>query len=582
MKTLNLILGFIILLNFISKSQPSYHYSYNYSAVCEFTDNPVQSQTSVIIQNDSIIIKGVYYNQCCPQFALRISEVTNDTLYVNFYDTATILCDCMCYYDININAGKYHSSITTVNFNGVCCNITSNEYQSLIQVGKKWYSLRTIPGLDYSLPTLIEYTIESDETQPFCWNGKFYYEVKARYIYSLHFENASDTVSRYIREENGKVFMVDQNINENNSCEEVLIYDFSLEVGDTVTLGFDSIKYVVVPINISEIQGRRCIALADLSEPEMSGYTIWIEGVGDLRGLFKSTESLNLVGTMNVLTCCSLNDTMIYQNEEYPDCGLKPPYQFFIQEGKTWITIVNCFIDSDTSYKSEVAISESNMNYNVYAMRFYPDTNFKDYYYHEANGKVFYNQEDDRFLIYDFAINPGDSIKVGNPNESEFNLFVDSVNYLKYEDDNLRKTLYLSGDMNTTWIEGIGDINSPLEYWKPILPGGCVPNFACCLLNDKLIYQDPQYPNCGDTISSISNKMNNQIRIYPNPSYGFIEFQGITDKDDLNYFIFNTLGQIELQGKVSSTLGLNLNEGFYLLIIKNGYKVYRTEKLIIK
>ncbi len=582
MKTINYILGFIIFINISSFSQVNCQFSNNYSAVCKLDDDPDITQTSVFIQNDSIIIEDVLYNQCCPQFALCISEVENDTLYVTFTDTASIFCTCMCYFDIIINAGKFHSNITRINYNGKCHSFLPHDYKPLIQVGKKWNSLRLIPGLENTQPTLLEHTIDSNQTQAFCWNGKFYHEVKAKYIYHGDYVKPSDSITKYIREENGKVYIVDQGIDEENSCDEALIYDFTLDVGDTVTLGFEGIKYVAVPIEISEIQGRRCIALADLTEPEMSVYTIWIEGVGDLRGLFNSTESLYILGATNVLTCCGINDTLIYQNEEYPDCGIRPPYQFFIQEGKTWTTVTNCFIDTDTSYTSEVTISENNMQGNPYAMRFYPDTNYKDYYYQEENRKVYYNQEDEKFLIYDFTKNSGDSIKVGNSfYKEDFNLYVDSVNYIKYEDNNLRKTLYLSGDMNAIWIEGIGDIKSPLESWIPILPCGCVPDFACCSLNGELLYQNPLYPNCGKTSLFISNQYN-QIKIFPNPTNGLIEIQGLTGENRFEYVILNILGKVEQKGKIKPTIYLNLNDGLYLLKIKNGIEEIKIVKLVIK
>ena len=101
-------------------------------------------------------------------FALQVSEAENDSLYVWFSDTTSLQCDCMCYYHITINAGELTSADMKVNYNGKWYIVLSEDYKPLVEVGKKWNSLRLIPGLENILPTQIERTIESDETQAFC------------------------------------------------------------------------------------------------------------------------------------------------------------------------------------------------------------------------------------------------------------------------------------------------------------------------------------------------------------------------------------------------------------------------------
>lgn len=583
MKAIIFILGIVIVFNFTSISQENYLNSNNYTAECISTDFVDKTQIFVFTENDSIIIEGVLFNQCCPQFELRIYEVINSTLNVTFIDTSTLMCDCMCNFDFRINAGKVPVNVTKVNFNGKYYDLLERRIHSLIEIGKKWNELNMIPGLDNSLPNIIEHKIESDETQAFCYNGKFYHEVKTIYLVNRD-TNALDTIINYIREENGKVYLYDNSIAASNFCSEVLLYDFTLNVGDTVIVGYDLIKYVA--IEVSEIQGRRSIKLAELSDYPLLHMDImfsatWVEGVGDLRGLYYSGISLYLVGTYNVLTCCSVNDTLIYQNPDYPNCGIRPAYQFFIQEGKVWTTVINCTMFEDTSYKHNDSITGNNMNFSLFAMRYYPYPGIENEYFQEENGRVYYKQEDIKFLIYDFTKEAGDSVKVGNPNEIQYHLFVDSVKYIKYADTNKRKTLYLSGDFNTTWIEGIGDINSPLGYWLPLPDNGCFSDFACCTLNGKLIYQNPKYPNCGIN-TSIFKGNSNQIQIYPNPSNGLLKISGFEENSNFNYFIYNTIGKLIQQGNIKPTLNLNLSKGLYMFIINSGDKIVKTEKLLVK
>jgi hypothetical protein len=580
MKATILILSFVFATSLLGNGQVNYGYSDNFSAICGDTDDSNYSQKlQIYIQNDSIIIEDVICNQCCPEFALKISDIVNDSLYVSFSDTTTtMMCDCMCDFSVTINAGKTNSTDIRINYNGNWYSILPEDYMPLVEVGKRWNTLRLIPGLENTLPTHIEYSIESEQLHAFCWNGKKYYEIKGKYITNGDYVNPTDTVSNYIREENGKVFLLDPSQIYLDGCEEALIYDFNAKVGDTLTLGFDSVKYVVVPIGTSMIQGRRIIALADLTEPELSNYAVWIEGIGDTRGLLMSKESLYICGAMNVLTCCYMNDDLIYKNSNYPDCGIRPRYMFFIEEGKKWTTVINCFLENDTSYKREIAISKENMIDNLYAMRFYPysDTTL---YFQEENGRVYFNDEENRFLIYDFTLQPDDSVIVGYPDDHLYHLKVDSVKFLKYQDDNLRKTLFISGDITTKWIEGIGDINAPLDYWMELPPNGCVPDFGCCSLNSGLLYQNPLYPNCGET-TSINPVISNQISIYPNPASDRLNIDGVSD-NQLDYQIINSTGRIIQEGVLKTEIKINLVNGIYILLIKEKNNIVKTEKLII-
>ena len=309
--------------NTVFPSHFNYKYSDHFSAACEGMDDLNSPQyLRIYIQNDSIIIEDVIYNQCCPEFALKVSEIINDSLYVSFLDTTTtMMCDCMCDFSVKINACKTNSRDININYNGNWYTVLPEDYMPLVEMGKRWNTLRLIPGPENTHPTHIEYSIESEQLHDFCWNGKKYYELKGKYIAHGDDVNPSDTATNYIREENGKVFLLDPNQLYTEDCKEALLYDFSAKIADTLTLGFDSIRYLVVPTETPTIQGRRIIALADLTEPELSNLAVWIEGVGDTRGLLMSKESLYIDGVINVLTCCHMDDNLIYQDSNYPDCG---------------------------------------------------------------------------------------------------------------------------------------------------------------------------------------------------------------------------------------------------------------------
>ena len=106
----------------------------NFSAKCknnagEYGD---QSTTPVItIENDSVIIKHINIWQCCPIFALKFSEVINDTLYVTFSDTATAQCDCMCNFEVRISTIKSVSQTLKVHYNGVVYDLNASDIKQI-------------------------------------------------------------------------------------------------------------------------------------------------------------------------------------------------------------------------------------------------------------------------------------------------------------------------------------------------------------------------------------------------------------------------------------------------------------------
>lgn len=76
--------------------------------------------------------------------------------------------------------------------------------------------------------------------------------------YTLHsgYANYNDTIDKYIREENGKIYLLESNQPQIDGCDEVLLYDFTLSEGDIVIVGdpnymefnlkVDSVRYITI------------------------------------------------------------------------------------------------------------------------------------------------------------------------------------------------------------------------------------------------------------------------------------------------------------------------------------------------
>jgi len=106
--------------------------SNNFSANCIGATSENQTTTPVIaIENDSVIIQHIIYENCCAEFALRISEVINDTLYVTFSDTEIEKCRCMCNYTVRIRAIKSVSQTLKVYYNGVVYDLNTSSVEQI-------------------------------------------------------------------------------------------------------------------------------------------------------------------------------------------------------------------------------------------------------------------------------------------------------------------------------------------------------------------------------------------------------------------------------------------------------------------
>ena len=106
--------------------------------------------------------------------------------------------------------------------------------------------------------------------------------------------------------------------------EEVLLYDFNLTEGDTVTtVGEAALTLIVIEESEVEVNGtmRRQLGLGGEPWPFGSVYEYWIEGVGSTYG-FLNSGSETMCGSSSHLLCYHENDGLIWDNEEYDSCVL--------------------------------------------------------------------------------------------------------------------------------------------------------------------------------------------------------------------------------------------------------------------
>ena len=122
-----------------------------------------------------------------------------------------------------------------------------------------------------------------------------------------------------LREDNGKVW------ERLNNQREILLYDFTANVGDTLWCGLWADEYhynIVDSISIEHIGGvdrKKFWFGLEYGWFGTAATEIWIEGIGSDLGLLYS-GSASISGAYYNTLCFHQNDELIWQNPNYDDC----------------------------------------------------------------------------------------------------------------------------------------------------------------------------------------------------------------------------------------------------------------------
>lgn len=308
MKATIMILYFVFFTLLSVYSQVNYDYSNNFSAVCNQIEKSNLSKTHVFFKNDSIIIEDVINNQCCPKFALKISEIINDSLFVTFSDTTTMTCKCICNFDVKINAGKFINNSLTIIYNGE--SYILNSYDSIVVESKIWSSVSGYYGADMN-----EHVLETTFI-------KFAVDPTINTIDEMQVLKSNDSLKTWTKI--GNIKEIDKKIYFRNLENKLgLLYDFSLKQGDSIITVNTSVQYIdsiifkvvkIDTINYFGVDRKRFEVIDILSH--MTDY--WIEGIGSIESLFRPTFSS--VGGFMKLLCVHENSIQIYQNPMRNTC----------------------------------------------------------------------------------------------------------------------------------------------------------------------------------------------------------------------------------------------------------------------
>ena len=155
-------------------------------------------------------------------------------------------------------------------------------------------------------------------------------EVKYKKIYLFHEaefdKNKAECIGGIREDENRLIYYIGSEIHDYKPLfywpdKEIILFDFSIEVGDTIDFSrghynIDHMSFLVVEkIDTIEIGGK----LRKQFHFEKYLWT-WIEGLGSKNGLLFFSGDLPTNGMNNYLICFEENRELLYMNSKYENC----------------------------------------------------------------------------------------------------------------------------------------------------------------------------------------------------------------------------------------------------------------------
>lgn len=190
-----------------------------------------------------------------------------------------------------------------------------------VNLDSKWYVAKTYPNANQENPGFVQTT-----TTVFGFQGDTLINSEQWFkLYSTNDSLFQDDLLYLgsLREENNKVFYLDT-LNQLDT-----LYDFNLNVGDSVLFDFNSTGsewLEIIDVATIQINGETYEQLK-FADPTMTGFSnlkeVWIEGIGSIHGpIFPNNPrrfSHEIPDSMKV-TCSFSDNQYVWQHGSYENC----------------------------------------------------------------------------------------------------------------------------------------------------------------------------------------------------------------------------------------------------------------------
>ena len=263
----------------------------------------------------------------------------------------------------------------------------------------------------------------------------------------------------YLREEDKKVYLLsfDEHVmfQYNTNGQEILIYDFNLNEGDSYSVEIEGHVYDmnVVKVEYENVDGELCKTF-EIYNKEINDYYTITEGIGVVGkhdGFFCFPYGPILTGMGNPL----------YIGQEFYE------YTPLVREGAEWGYFIGDTAEEVDFYRLRLS-GEEEINGNIYKKCWcYTDCEFSEStavlcgYLREENKRVYvlYQNAGSEYLLYDFNLQEGDQYGQHPWFNGDVTLPIESVDYV-LTTEGLRKRYFVGS--NVCYIEGIGIVGTHL------------------------------------------------------------------------------------------------------------------------
>ena len=447
-----------------------------------------------------------------------------------------------------------------------------------------------------------------------------------RKLYLKSTTNGQETI-RFIggiREENKRIYWIDYYFyagnmwgvksfsNEQKNCmkqyiktsnNEFVLYDFnSKNVGDTLVHGMFPNKILAIDSVLIQNTYRKRYAVENYMQTiGKYSYDYVIEGIGSVRAGLLNT-------VIPLLTCLEpplwefvsfeKENQLVYKNPAYVTANATTRWEDkqYFSENDTWSEdlIVTYILWGNRSYINERYQSYlstdtllSGKSYHKIINRTPNNKNQPTHYgggIREENGKVYYKPNadttDNEFLLYDFSLNVGDTIRSTYPNsvlsKKPVIMRIDTIELQNGEKRKNFHTQFFS------YIEGIG---SPAGFFSVLNSGEictCDPEYSnvlvCFKKGNTNLYTNNTWcsdGSCCDVLMANAKVAEDVFKVVVNQSNDKINVYAVSSLQQSKFELLDIKGCVLIQSPLSqneNTIGIeNLDKGLYLYrIIANG------------
>ena len=379
---------------------------------------------------------------------------------------------------------------------------------------------------------------------------------------------------------------------------EILIYDFNLQVGDTFISkesvndpGIELIVTEVETVQLLDGSNRKKILLNCDENFEIE----WIQGIGNIDYPLLSTIYTCFFDVPGSLLCYSENGETLYEgNSNIEGCwyDYEEEAPYLVTTASKWYTLT----ETDNDMRS--LIVSFNQTERIYNGKEYSQLEYRTEpssvqwtldevnAFREVDKKIYlYNIVGDyELLIHDFGLTIGDTFLSKNSDIDPGTLLtVTNVDSLILNNGVARKRITLNCESNSTitWVKGIGNTVNPLA--STIMSCDSVDNelLLCYSEFNQTLYEgDHDYESCWIN-TDVEEIPESEIKLYPNPVNDILYIEAKTAINVAR--VYNFQGQLILEKIEDSSLELhNLNTGMYFLHIVNSKGQEYSKKIIIE